>query len=444
MAKILTAAAVEKLKPKPHRWEVPDARLPNLYLIIQPGGARSWAVRYRTGGRTRKYTLGPYPRIELADARRLARDALQAVDEGRDPAQEKRIVRSEAGLAGDKRFPALAKEFVARYAKPRNRRWKESARLIGLRYDEDGGASVIKGSVADKWSHRPVDQIKKREVVAALDTIADRGHGCTALHTLTALRKFFNWLVERDVIEASPCSGVKPPVPAKERDRVLSDDELRALWQAVDAEQPPFRQALKLLMLTGQRRTEVAGLVRPELSSDTRLWTLPGDRSKNGQEHLIPLTDAAAALIEQAPAIAECPFVFSVTGRSPISGFSRSKKRLDAAMSKTLGAPVQPWVLHDLRRTVATRLAELEVPPHVVEAILNHRSGVISGVSAIYNRHSYLDEKRAALEKWERRLGEIVGFQGHGSPDAEPKNQQKTRFTVDGVTTMVELHSTVR
>lgn len=366
-------------------------------------------MRYRAGGRTRKHTLGPYPRIELTDARKMARDALQAVDEGRDPAHEKRIVRSEAGLAGDKRFPAMAKEFVTRYAKPRNRRWKESARLIGLRYDDDGLATLIKGSVADKWSHRPVDQIKKREVVAALDAIADRGHGCTALHTLTSLRKLFNWLVERDVIESSPCAGVKPPVPANERDRVLSDDELRALWQAVEAEQSPFRQALKLLILTGQRRTEVSGLARSEVSPDARLWTLPPDRAKNGQEHLIPLTDAAAAMVEQAPAIAECPFVFSTTGSSPISGFSRSKKRLDAAMSKTLGAPVQPWVLHDLRRTVATRLAELGVQPHVVEAVLNHRSGVISGVAAVYNRHSYLDEKRAALEAWERRLSEIVG-----------------------------------
>jgi integrase len=191
---------------------------------------------------------------------------------------------------------------------------------------------------------------------------------------------------------------------------VLTDDELRLVWRAAAQIEWPFGSLVQLLILTGQRREEVAAMRWSEIQDSGRVWILPGDRTKNGQAHHVPLSGAAQALLSALPRLAGSDLILTTTGARPISGYSNAKERLDRVIEELAEAEahdreaapliVQPWRLHDLRRTVASGMARLAVTPHVIEAILNHRSGIVSGVAAIYNRHDYLDERRDALEKW--------------------------------------------
>lgn len=403
MAKALTVQSVEKLKPDPsRRLEIPDGLLPGLYLIIQPSGIRSWAVRYRALGKPRKLTLGPYPTVSLADARMSAREALRAVASGHDPSQEKQAARREADLINSD--PDLAStliaSFIERYVRPRlkPRSAEEVERLFKLH-------------VLPAWGERRVQDITRRNIVELLDRIADRGTPIAANRTLAAVRKLFNWAVERSVLHGpSPCAGVRPPAVERSRDRVLSDTELRLAWLAAAQIGWPFGTMVQLLILTGQRREEVTAMRWSELSNYGQLWTLPAARTKNGQPHHIPLSHAAQDILARIPRLQDSDLISTTTGARPISGHSNAKERLDrvvaeiaqqeAAARGSAAIPIQPWRLHDLRRTVASGMARMAIAPHVIEAILNHRSGIISGVAAIYNRHDYLEEKRDALERW--------------------------------------------
>lgn len=420
MAKALTAISIEKLKSGPVRREIPDARMPGLYLVVQPSGAKSWAVRYRFGGRTRKLTIGSCSTYDLVAARSRARDALQAVDEGRDPAREKRKAKADARLGLHERnsFPAVVRLFITRHARPKNRSWKEAARLLGLRPDPEKPDEflVIKGGLVARWKERSIGEITKRDIIEAIDEIVDRGTGTLANRTLSQLRKLFNWTLERDMLGASPCAGLKAPVTETSRDRVLSDDEIRLMWKAAEGQGYPFGALVQLLLLTGQRRQEVAGMTAAELNLAERLWSLPPERTKNGEPHDVPLSDAAIAVLKSLPRIAGNGFIFTHTGTTPVSGFSRAKAALDKLM---LGAArkgakhpgkikLEPWTLHDLRRTAASGMAEIGIAPHIVEAALNHKSGTIKGVAKVYNRHQYAAEKRQALDAWARRVVSIV------------------------------------
>ena len=182
----------------------------------------------------------------------------------------------------------------------------------------------------------------------------------------------------------------------------------------------PFGPFVQALILTAQRRDEVAGMRRRELKDGGALWTIPGERTKNGVEHDVPLVPAAQSLVASVPRVVATDYLFTTTGKGPVSGYSKAKQRLDAtilAIARKAAADrgenpaeviIQPWRLHDLRRTAASGIARLGVPVHVIESILNHRSGQISGVAAVYNRHSYLPEKRRALESWANYLLQLV------------------------------------
>jgi integrase len=207
--------------------------------------------------------------------------------------------------------------------------------------------------------------------------------------------------------------GMKPPTKERARDRALTDDELRWFWRACETIDWPFGPLAKLLLLTAQRRDEVGGIEWSELSFDQKTWTLPRNKVKNNRAHEVHLSDAAFQILRSIPRIGNGP-MFSTNGR-PVSGFSQGKKRLDAAMFKAkrdeLGdkaAPIPHWILHDLRRTAATGMARLNIPPHVVDKVLNHVSGTIRGVAAVYNRFEYLEERRAALEAWGRYVCNLV------------------------------------
>jgi integrase len=248
----------------------------------------------------------------------------------------------------------------------------------------------------------------KRDVIALVDKKVAAGAEVQANHILARLRTLFGWTVEKDRIASNPCNGLRPPTKEKARDRVLTDEEIRIFWAATDEIGWPFGPLFKLLLLTAQRRDEVATMEWSEINLDTDLWSIPRQKAKNDLGHDVQLSRKAVAILRALPRI-EGGLVFSTNGRTPVSGFSRAKERLDAMMAKAAGREIGPWILHDLRRTAATGMAGLRILPHVVDRILNHTSGTIRGVAKVYNRFEYADERRKALEAWGHAVDAIVG-----------------------------------
>jgi integrase len=388
MSRTLTARTIETIKPGPSRKEIPDPLLPGHYLVLQPSGARSFAVRYRLGGRSRKYTVGPYPAIDLKTARALASQALRAVAEGRDPGREKIATRNERLDTVE----AVAKQFVELHCRRANR-----PRTI------EGTQQLLDLHVLPRWRRRLITDITRRDVLDLLDGLVADGRPVAANRALTAIRKMFNWAIGRDILATSPCAGVKPPTPEQARDRVLSDVELGNVWRAAEELSGPFGALVKLLILTGQRRDEVARMAWREVDLDARLWTLPKERSKNGQPHDIPLSDLAVALLGSQPRISDT-FVLTTDGKSAASNYGANKRRLDAL----LPADMPPWWLHDLRRTVASGMARLGVNLPVIEKVLNHSSGSFGGIVGVYQRHDFAGEKRHALERWGAHVADLA------------------------------------
>jgi integrase len=401
MAK-LTAAFVEKARPDPNkRIELPDSYLPGLYLVIQPSGKKSWAARYRCAGKPRKLTVGQYPTLSLVEARDEARKALQQVQKGGDPAREKQIRRRQ-DEAGNDAFASAARLFIDRDQKPRNRTWRQAAWYLGLvPAKDDGELLAVKGGLADIWAQRKLADIRKSDIIAALDRDAQRAP-IIANRRLSIVRRLFRWSLGRDMIAADPTAGIEPPSPEHVRDRVLSDDELPKVWRAAAELKWPFGPIVQLLILTGQRRDEVAGMHWSEIDLGAKLWTLPRGRVKNDSGHTVPLSAQAIAIIERLPRTKGVSLVFSTTGYTAVSGFSNAKEKLDAK----LDAP--DWRLHDLRRSVATGLQRLGVRLEVTEAVLNHVSGSRRGVVGVYQKYNFSEEKRAALDLWGRHVAGLA------------------------------------
>jgi integrase len=301
---------------------------------------------------------------------------------------------------------------------------------LGLRYHGDGEPEEAKGGVAQRWADRPVAGIDSHDIWSVVDearrvaipgiTARNRDISDSRGRALfAALSSMFSWLKRQRRVESNPCSGVHRPAGPKARDRVLTADEIGWFWRAcesVDAPLAPgaprpFGPLLKVLLLTGQRRNEVAGMTRDELSDDGATWNIPGSRTKNGRAHVVPLPPLVRELIASARA-KPGNLVFTTTGTTPVSGWSRMKGRLDAAMlaaAREEGrAVVPPWTLHDLRRTFVTGMVELRVPPHVVEVTVNHIGGTRSGVAGTYNRSELMDERKEALERWATHVAGIV------------------------------------
>jgi integrase len=393
---MLTDAAVRKKKPSPgKRVELHDGR--GLYLVIQPTGAKSWAYRYRVGGRSRKLTLGTFPTVDVAEARSLCSAAALKTRAGGDPAAEHR-----SALAADGSFDRVARQFIERYAKPKNRTWKQTACWLGFAPDGDSLVPTGKGALA-KWGGRNVGSISRADVIHLLDGIVDQGNPISANRTLAALRKLFNWAEGRYGLASNPCNKIEMPSEETARDRILSDDELATVWRAANEYGGYFGAVIKLLILTGQRRGEVAGMDWKELDLPAKLWKLPRSRVKNGNGHEVPLSTQALDVIESIPRIANRNLVFTTTGSKPISGFTTVKEGIDDASG------VKDWTIHDLRRTVASGMARLGVQLPVIEKILNHTSGTFRGVVGVYQRHSFADEKRAALDLWGAHVARLVG-----------------------------------
>lgn len=396
MAKALTTKAIEAAKPGEHRCEIPDPALSGLYLVIQPSGVKSWALRYRYAGKPKKLTLGRWPVMGLADARAAATDAIEAVEHGSDPSAAKKrtkAARMEAQLSERDKIKTLVGQFGKRH-------------LSTLKSGETVKRELNRHVVA-AWGERDIHDIAKRDVIDLLDGIADSGRVVTANRVRAYLNKFLSWCVERDIIDQSPAMGIKPLAKERSRDRVLSDDEIRWFWQACTLEGQPWGHLGKMLLLTGQRLGEVVNMTDREVGGD--LWHLEADRTKNGRAHDVPLSETARDVLGAVERVkGDAGYIFTTTGEGALKGYHKGRNHIAERMAEIAGQEIPHWTFHDLRRTAATGMARLGIPVRVTEAVLNHVSGTGGGIVGVYQRHDFADEKRNALEAWAHFVAELV------------------------------------
>jgi integrase len=401
----ITIRTIEAAKPCTDRdvytW---DNSLKGFGLRVTPKGVKSYVLQYRTnGGPARRTTIGIHGSPWTTQtARKEAERLLMLVRQGVDPVEEARNAKRREKVLN---FSSYCDQFVELYLQSNwPDTWPEQLRIL---------ENVLK----PRWGKKPLTALKRADMVKLMDDYADRPGSRKCIHSL--LRKLFNWAVDREDIENSPLAGMKAPKACPSRRRVLGQEELICLWQATGQTSWPWGPFVRLLLLTMQRRQEVAEMDWSEIDLEARTWTLPAERAKNDEAHIIPLTDMALAELK-ALHPRERGFVFSTTGTTPVSGYSKAKRLLDERMLKIMqrrqkergGDPrsvkIDDWRLHDLRRTGATNLQALGIPIEVTEAVLNHISGTRAGIAGIYNRYKYEPEKRAALEAWSKRLRELL------------------------------------
>ena len=403
----LTELGISKLAPPASgRIELFDSTLPGFGVRVTSSGVRSFFVMTRVRGTLKRVTLGNHPTLKLADARTAAREAMAMARLGNDPSAVKRAARRPA----ERPVEQVIEDYIARAQKARGRRsWPEVERSLTRELAP--------------WRGRPIESITRADVLELLDAIVDRGSPAMANLLLRHLKHFLGWCLERGLIEVSPAAAIRAPAEMRSRDRVLTEVELAAVWTACDTLGWPFGPLVRLLILTGQRRNEVAGMRWCDIDLQQRVWTLPRELTKSDRAHVVPLSDPAVEIIATLPRLGELVFPASRAGSSnAVSGFSRAKARLDAEMLRLLrkdasehgqhaaGIELKPWRLHDLRRTAASGMAKLGAPPHVIGHALNHAPAASLGqLGAIYVRHDYAPETRQVLAAWAGEVGRITG-----------------------------------
>ncbi len=403
---------LQSVKPPPageRPTELWDNLIRGLGFRVGASGTRTFHVMTRCNGRQVRHIIGPYPATKLKDAREEAGEIIRQARKGVDPREQRRQARREAERAQRDSFAAIVGDFIEKYARPRNRRWADTARTFNV-------------NVIPAWGKRPIASITRREVIDLLEKIDKERGPYMSNRTLAAVKTMFRWAVERDVIDASPAANVRSVGKEVSRDRVLSDDELRAFWKATEGDGHPRHSFLRALLLTAQRRSEVATMRWQDLDlhGDKPTWTIPREFVKADRAHDVPLAPEVVSMLQDLPRH-RGPYIFtSGDGTVPISGFTGAKRRVDKKMIEILREAAEEagddpetvelprWTLHDLRRSAATSMAQLNFPPHVVGAVLNHSPGGTHGITAIYVRFRYDDKRRQALEAWARQLTQIV------------------------------------
>jgi integrase len=389
MKKHLTDAAVRRTKPpKEGSLEIFDLGYPGLALRIGHGGAKSFEMFYRHGGKLHRETLGRWPSVGLAEARETWRKTREAIAKGEEPSRIN-------GAAPD---PAMLFEFVVEEWLRRDQSDNKKSSLYQV-------TRSVEADMLPAWRGKRIDEIGKRDVLGLLDAIADRGAPIMARRVQSYVNRLFAWCLERDILKIDPTASMARYGSAKSRDRVLTDAELIKVWLAAESI-GAFGEVARLLVLTGARREEMAQLKWSEIDGDS--IKLEGERTKNGEPHIIPLSAPAKALLDSTPRIAGSDFVFTVSGTKPISGWSKPKIKLDEASGVT------DWRIHDLRRTLATGMQKLGITLQVVEAVLGHTSGSRDGIVGVYQRHDFMQEKRAALEAWGSHVFSLIEGQSPG------------------------------
>ena len=368
--------------------DVDQNSVPGLILRVTAKGQRTWALRAKRPGHPNKsrFNLGDYREMTITEARQAALAFKAKLREGIDPLAQRQEKIAAAKAAQLDIIDDLILAFNT-HCEATNKTGKEQSDLMNK-------------DVLPYWKGRNIKSITRRDVRAIVEQKKQQAP-VRANRLLTLIKRFFSWAIEQDAIDNNPARDMKPVTQETSRDRVLSDTELQAVWDAANDVGAPFGAITQLLMLTAQRLSEVAGMSWDEVDFEKAEWAIPASRSKNGVENRVPLSDAAAAIIKEQPRVAGSDFVFP-SGRNPktrhVSGYSKAKKRIDRLSG------VSEWRYHDLRRTAASGMARLGIAPHVVEKILNHVTGTLGGVAGVYNRFGYDEEKRRALEAWERML----------------------------------------
>jgi integrase len=384
------AARIKFLKPEAGRQvDYFDKALPGFFIRVSPKGRKSFGVLYRHLGRMRRLTLGAFPPMTLKEARRDATDKLRDAAHGKDPATEKAQQRKA------ETFREMAEQYIERHAKPHKKSWPEDERRINKHLIP----------VFGNWKAK---EITRRDIRPVLEGMA-KETPIEANRVRSLLRKIYNWGILNEIVELNPVTLIPAPGEEKRRQRVLTEDEIKALWKALDNERKNMAQhkprvtavaSLKLRLLTAQRGGEVMGLRWSEVAADW--WTIPPERSKNGLAHRVPLSASAMRVLEEMKKLNEkkpSQYVFpSPKGDAPIANVQKTIQRVRKAAGFH-------FVGHDLRRTAASMMTGMGVPRLTVSKILNH---VEPGVTAVYDRHSYDKEKRGALEAWSKRLMKIV------------------------------------
>ena len=391
----ITDAKLKGMKPPATgRLELSDTVVPGLRVRMSASGVQSFIVRKRIAGKPSNITLGRYgPRFGLAEARKKARAVLSDIEAGGDPSSPH--AASKRAQPGAETIRGLLPAYLA--AKAERRSVGEMKR-------------VMENYVVPELGDRLADAVTRADVTRLIDKVAATAP-VMARNVHAQLSAFYSWAMPRlDRLPSNPCRDAGRPSAPKARDRVLSDEELVCLWHLVEAEPFPWNIALKLLILTGQRRNEVFEADSAEFDLKKKVWTIPGERAKNGERHEVPLATSVLALLKLIPKHDDSDKLFPAQGQpeNGASGFSKVQARLRKNMTDKLGA-MPEWRLHDVRRTVATGLQRLGVRLEVTEAVLNHLSGSRAGIVGVYQRHTFTDEKRAALEAWVAEVERLVG-----------------------------------
>jgi integrase len=418
MRRRVTKTAVDRAIDEAHSQgsdiRVYDETLKGFGFIARKTGKATFFVEYKLGGRgasSRRMTLGRHGPLTAEHARSLAKQKLGEVAKGVDVAAHRKAeLAKHVGLT----FQDAVAQFLDIHAEP-TRYWKEKrARLT---------SNDVKAMM-----NKPLATITRRQVADAIDIAKTRSHSAATL-LFADLRPFFKWAHEREHIEANPMLGLTPPKPVEARERTLEDYEIKAFWQAASEASWPFASIYKLLLLTGARREEVAGMRRSELDFEANLWMLPGTRTKNRRDHRIPLVAQSLAILNRDVSSEakrgyrhkDSDLIFSTTGHTSPSGFSKAKKALDARMQRLLGPKFKDWRVHDLRRTCATGMENLGIDTRVVETALNHISGTKAGIVGVYQRAEHREAVAEAFRVWGTHVERLVSGEpvsSAGIPDA--------------------------
>ena len=374
--------AVARWKPPASgRSEYWDVDMPGFGLRITAAGTKVWQLMYRTHGRRRRLSLGAYPALSLSLARQAAEQALKTIAAGNDPAAERTAV-----TGGPVTFESLARAYIERHAKRTKKSWKADA-------------AMIENDLLPAWGRRPAEAIARRDIFELLERIVARGHPYAANRRLALIRKMFSWGVSVDLVASSPATGVSAPASEQVRARTLNDNEIAALWRAWDTMGYPYGVIFKLVLLTAQRRSDIAGLRLDDIGFTSMIWTPPMARSDPGTAHELPLSRETLEVLSSLPRSGSSLVFSSPRDRDrPISGFSKASERA----SKLSG--VSDWRTQDLRRTAAVGMARLGVMPDLLDQILNVRIRQAGGLRGVYQLAADAEQKRQALQQWSDRV----------------------------------------
>jgi integrase len=376
-------------------------------LRIGQNGSKVFLAQYSSPTGKRRVVIGPFGVLTPDEARKRARAILGSVAAGQDPFAEKR-----AAIAAKKVAETTEKARAA--AEAYTVRKLVDGWLAGRDGDRRETYLAVAGAALKRhfaaWLDRPAAAVTTVEAVRELDRIKRDAGPVAANRALAYGRACYSWAEKRQLLTTNPFRGIEAPSREKSRDRVLSAEEIGAIWRAAGTLGEPYGRYVRTLLLTLQRREEVASMRWDELSADLTTWTLPANRAKNGKAHIVHLADPVREILRSRPGFRDIPFVFPSESGRPVSAFSMVKSRLDARITaEREEAAADPrvlsgWTMHDFRRAGVTALAGMGFPPHVCDKLLNHVSGSIRGVAAVYQRAEFLTERKAALDAWARHV----------------------------------------